>query len=831
MKFIKAFSFILIFCMSQQLVFSQVTREPHAGYIYPAGGQRGTKVRVLIGGQFLRQARSVRISGQGVSGTIVDFRRPLGNKQLREIRLRLTERAKAHKAKLKREKLKKLRPGKAQKRAQKKAEKRAARRKMSGKKSKADRKKKKNEIERIDLPENNPLVAELPNVKIKNIRPLINVLFDPSRNLQTKRAISEHLVVELTISKTAKPGPRELRIVTKNGLSEPVRFWVGANRDFVEPAWFKFVDTTKKAQQIPVTIHGQILPREVDRFKFKAKKGKPVLIQTQARELVPFMSDSVPGWFQPVVEVYDSQNRRVAYCDDCMFHPDPVLTFVPEKDDEYILLIRDSIYRGRADFTYMISIDQSRFITSVFPVSTKAKKITLIDLLGRKSLVAKMEMLQQPPLRKTKLFSGMVFDSRLIDEFDLPEEIEKITANDSQDKAQTVKFGTLIHGQLSKPGDVDFFYFDGKSGQDVVIEIQARRLGSAVDSLIYLLDENEKILAWSDDASSKNIAYHTHASDSRIRFTLPRNGKYFVRVSDLRGQSAEPGSYCLRISKPMPGFRVFMQPSGISLVPGQTKKVTAIVQRIDDYQGAVNLKLATDIPGLILTGGVIPAGRTKISMTLTAPQINERSKRSRNARRRWRNRDVITFNGPISLRVNAIAEINGKKIVRRVIPADDLTQAFVLHHIVPANRQIVFLSKSRWNALAFGCTNRKRVKISQSKPGIVKLTLPKWWREKMFSFEIVDAPAGLKIGNVVKTRQGLAVEIIADENAKPMQSNLILRPIWHKLVEVGGKKKRKQKVFTEKRLPGEGKETKPKKKLVKRPMNVVPAIPFEIVRD
>jgi hypothetical protein len=28
-------------------------RDPHIGYVYPAGGQRGTTVQILIGGQHL----------------------------------------------------------------------------------------------------------------------------------------------------------------------------------------------------------------------------------------------------------------------------------------------------------------------------------------------------------------------------------------------------------------------------------------------------------------------------------------------------------------------------------------------------------------------------------------------------------------------------------------------------------------------------------------------------------------------------------------------------------------------------------------------------------
>ena len=54
-------------------------RTPQIGYLYPAGGQKGTVVRITVGGQFLQGAAKVHVTGDGVSAEVVEYFRPIGN--------------------------------------------------------------------------------------------------------------------------------------------------------------------------------------------------------------------------------------------------------------------------------------------------------------------------------------------------------------------------------------------------------------------------------------------------------------------------------------------------------------------------------------------------------------------------------------------------------------------------------------------------------------------------------------------------------------------------------------------------------------------------------
>ena len=53
------------------------TDNPHVGYVFPAGGCRGTTFEVVVGGQYLKEVDRAYISGGGVQTRIVRWYRPL----------------------------------------------------------------------------------------------------------------------------------------------------------------------------------------------------------------------------------------------------------------------------------------------------------------------------------------------------------------------------------------------------------------------------------------------------------------------------------------------------------------------------------------------------------------------------------------------------------------------------------------------------------------------------------------------------------------------------------------------------------------------------------
>ena len=64
---------------------AQTARNPHIGYVYPAGGRQGKTFRTVVGGQYLTGVSGVDISGDGIRAVVVEYNKPLTQRQLNEL--------------------------------------------------------------------------------------------------------------------------------------------------------------------------------------------------------------------------------------------------------------------------------------------------------------------------------------------------------------------------------------------------------------------------------------------------------------------------------------------------------------------------------------------------------------------------------------------------------------------------------------------------------------------------------------------------------------------------------------------------------------------------
>ena len=116
--------------------------------------------------------------------------------------------------------------------------------------------------------------------------------------------------------------------------------------------------------------------------RFDARKGQDLVLSVSARDVMPYLADAVPGWFQATIALTDADGREVAYDDDYRFQPDPVLHYRIPADGEYTVEIKDALYRGREDFVYRLSIGELPFVTSVFPLGGPARAKTAVQVSG-----------------------------------------------------------------------------------------------------------------------------------------------------------------------------------------------------------------------------------------------------------------------------------------------------------------------------------------------------------------------------------------------------------------------------------------------------------------
>jgi hypothetical protein len=740
---------------------------PHIGYVYPAGGRQGAVFQIAVGGQFLNNATNAFISGPGVQSVVVDYSRPMTQKEFNDLR----------------EKLKELQDRRA-----------AANSRGRGAQAK---------------PQSGTNVWTAADERMFAEMRQKMFLYAPKRNANP--AIGETVTVRVTLAADAEPGERELKLATPIGLSNPLRFCVGQLVEYnkqgsklsADPATLrqlrqnaepKAVAPTEMSITLPATVNGQTLPGGVDRYRFQARQGMELVVVAAARELIPYLPDAVPGWFQASLALYDAKGHELEHADHYLFHPDPVLHYEIPKDGEYVVEIRDSIYRGREDFVYRITLGDLPYVTSIFPLGGPAGTPTTVTLSGWNLPVTTLTPTNTEPgihplsVRKEDRISNRV--PFAVDT--LPECLEREPNNTIAD-AQPVTLPIIINGRVDKPGDWDVFRFQGHAGDTIVAEVYARRLDSPLDSVLKLTDASGKQLAFNDDHEDKGAGLNTHYADSYISATLPADGAYYIHLGDAQHQGGPEFAYRLRISAPRPDFALRVVPSSLSVRGGASVPLTVYALRRDGFTNEIALALQNAPAGFKLNGAKVPAGQDQVRLTLQAP--------------------AAPTDKPITLSVEGRAMIQGQAVVHPAIPAEDMMQAFLYRHLVPAKELDVAVSGRFMTRMSLKILSALPIRIPAGGTAWVQVAAPTGGFGNRFKLELSEPPDGITLGKVSPGSEGAEIELHSDAaKAKPgLKGNLI--------VDI---------------FPGQGlvAAAKNKKKGNQRRASVgtLPAIPFEVVQ-
>lgn len=729
---------------------------PHIGYLYPAGGRQSDTVRVTVGGQYLNEEAKTYVSGSGVHAKVVECVKPLTPREVNELR----ERADALRKK----------------------------------------------------PRDPAIMKELSEIRTK---------LSAARNMMNP-SIAERAIVEITIDKDAAPEPRELRLQTAAGSSNPLAFHVGQLPEFVKEQSEKVVELPPGADPrreneprkrepemnvtLPATVNGQILPGGVDRYRFSARTGQRIVVNVSARELIPYLADAVPGWFQAAVALYDEKGKELAYDDHYRFEPDPVISCRIPKDGAYVLEIRDALYRGREDFVYRVTVGELPFVTSAFPLGGPPEKHVEVELKGWNLPVNKLSLDVEALAKKsvppfagegTAIASftadkGKMISNRLPFAIDaLPECLEQ-EPNNEPAKAQAVTLPTIVNGRIDAPGDWDVFRFEGRAGQKIVADVNARKLGSPLDSLIKLTDAGGHQLAMNDDSADKGDGLSTHHADSYLLAELPANGTYYVWLGDSQHKGGPEFAYRLRLSEPQPDFALRIVPSGVNVRAGSSAPITVYALRRDGFAGEIKVALKDAPKEIKLSGDArIPADKDDVKLTLSAGQISVEE--------------------PLRIAVEGRATVGEREIVRRAVPADDMMQAFIYHHLVPADDLLLTVARRVPPRLQLKYAGQNPAKLTPDKTATLHFTGPRGPMLEQMGAVLKDPPEGITMEKATPAQDGLDVLLHADADK----------------VRVGQKGNLLVDVFVERAPPAEkGKPAAGKRRVS---LGTLPAIPFEVI--
>jgi len=754
--------------------------EPHMGYVYPAGGQQGTTFRVWVGGEHLDGVSAAHFSDVGVQARVMDYIRPLNQGAFKEVQKHLGEMMKKKEAAAPPGWIRGGRGG--------------SRTFTNAGWTSEDEK------------------------TLAHIRGTLSTFFIRRTSVP---ALVETVLLEVSVARDAQPGQRELRLQTANGLTNPLVFEVGQLREIAEESQRSTAIAAsqrrggrgRRSQQedkpvpgvmpvekatgtettitLPVLLNGQILPGEVDRYRFRASKGQHLVVAVGSRQLIPYLPDAVPGWFQAAVTLFDPAGAEIARGDDLRFRPDPVLHCEIPKDGEYVLEVRDALYRGREDFVYRIAIGELPYLTGLFPLGGRTGEVIPIDLVGWNLPATTLKSPAQPRgVHFVSVLKGTLLSNRKPFVVDTMPECREREPNNEISSAQRIGLPVVINGRIDHPGDKDVFCFEGRAGQQIVAEVKARRLGSLLDSALSLIDANGKQTAFNDDWEDRTAPLATHHADSCLRTTLPAEGLYYLHVVDQQGKGGAEHGYRLHVAAPNPDFELRIVPPSINARAGTTVPIVAHVLRREGFTGDVALSLKEAPPGFRLCGAHVPAGQDSIPLTLSVP-TESRSE-------------------PYSLSIVGRASIQGREVTRPAVPAEDMMQAFAYRHLVPARElQVCAMGPPQPFRIDIVGANPVRIPVG----GKVRLPISVTGAMSLgtVELELSEPPAGITIENFSLGRgSGEIVFHGEPHQVKPgLKGNLIVKAL---AVRDPASMK--------------GKEQRKRPRLL---LSVLPAIPFEII--
>jgi hypothetical protein len=819
---------------------AQVAIGPHVGYVYPAGAQQGTLLHVIVAGQQLRPVTDVYISGAGVHATVirsVPMMRKFERDQFPEVRKRLMavrEDPRADSAPIKMEakpppgptaapvapkpdgskgKSDAPRAGTTDAKGQSSApaDKKAtpqAQAAPSKDKSDAPKGRKTGAAPAASNRPNAPTEVPVEELSLRELECYVNIVRSADKR-QANVQLADGLLIEIKVDPAAAVGDRELRLGGPNGLSNPIRFQISGMPEVCEhEAAGRAIEEAVATITPPCVINGQIMPGDEDQYLFQAKRGEHMVIDVQARRLVPYLADAVPGWFEPVVAVYDGAGHELAFADEYRVNPDPTLLYEVPEDGEYRLEIHDALYRGREDFVYRVSIGELPFITQVFPLGTHVGASTMATVEGwnlprQQVQLAAGGSTPGPSLRATRIAQGKLRSNDVLYAVDDVPEMLEPAASEDPSRPQLITLPRIINGRIGEPGESDVYRFEGRAGQEIVAEICARRLYSRLDSRLSISDADGKFLAVNDDMDASVIppsGLLTYNADSYLRVKLPATGAYSVNVTDAAGHGGPEYGYRLRLSTPRPDFEVRITPSSLNLIAGRATVVTAYALRKDGFDGDIDIGAAGSPEGsgsVALQGATIPRGRSSVRFTITvSPQA------------------ISPGAGPRAIVLEGRAVVGRATLTRAAVPADDMMQAFAYHHLVPAQELLVAVLGARQNVAAASLADASPVRIPVGGTAEVRVNAAARTAIRDLELALSDPPAGITLESVSDSPGGVTIVFKADAKAAQigLRDNLI----------VG--------VYRDAARGAASGTAAAAQRRARTPVGYLPAIPFEVVQ-
>ena len=341
-------------------------------------------------------------------------------------------------------------------------------------------------------------------------------------------------IVRVTVKVAAdcELGEKTVHIRTKTGVSDYRTFFVGAlpavpekepNTEFSAP----------QAIEQNVTVDGVIQNEDVDYFVVEAKKGQRLSVEVEGMRFGQTL-------FDPYIAILDENRFELSAVDDSpLVRKDAVTSIIVPEDGKYTIEMRESSYSGNGNCRYRLHVGEFPRPTAVFPAGGKAGEEVEFTFIGDAGgPITQKITLPASGAEEIQIFAQ---DERGISPSGhtvrVSPDVNTFEAepNNSLAEATAVAFPSAFNGVLEVAGDHDYFKFTATKGQTFEVECYGRRIRTGIDPVMHIFNVKDgKVLGGNDDS---------RGPDSYIRFAVPEDGEYAVRIMDHLGRGGNDFVY------------------------------------------------------------------------------------------------------------------------------------------------------------------------------------------------------------------------------------------------------------------------------------------------
>jgi hypothetical protein len=425
---------------------------------------------------------------------------------------------------------------------------------------------------------------------------------------------------ETTADADVTPGVFEFRIATEQAVSSVGQLLVTDFPVVVETSDENGRPESAQVVELPAAVCGICEKFEdVDCYKFRGSAGQPITIDIYAQRVTDRIHSMVvkgPRIYlmDPILTLIGPNGQVVAQNDNFRGGDALVACELPA-DGEYALEVRDARFAGDLRYSYCVEISEQPRVFGFHPMAVQQGATSSLEVIGHglggltKSDItagdaAGWRQRQVETPRGRSNFAPLKISPH--------KQLVESANNDVREQAQKIDLPVGLNGRMEKPQDIDFFRFTAKKGVHYRFQVEARRFGSPIDAVVELYDVNGRVIAEADDFPKH------HTKDSRLDWTAPGDGPFTFSIRDLHDEGGRRYTYHISVEEALPDFDLFGEYYYAMLSPGVRMIWFARIDRLNGFEGPVEIEVEGLPAGVDQTPVTIPTGMNHCAVILNA---------------------------------------------------------------------------------------------------------------------------------------------------------------------------------------------------------------------